>query len=38
MPPSFAAAAMLPNGDVLITGGYGNGSGAKPAAWIYTLR
>ena len=31
----FAAAALLPNGSVVITGGYGNTDEATTAAWIY---
>jgi hypothetical protein len=34
--PLFAAATLLLDGRVLITGGYGLHSYARPAAWIYT--
>jgi len=35
---SFSAVATLPNGSVLITGGYGNGTGARASAWLFTPR
>jgi hypothetical protein len=35
LPGQFSAAATLPNGRVLITGGYGQGRGARANAWIY---
>lgn len=31
----FSATALLPNGRVLITGGYGNGAGPRALAWEY---
>lgn len=33
---SFSAVAALSDGSVLITGGYGNGTGARASAWLYT--
>jgi hypothetical protein len=33
---SFSAVAALPGGQVLITGGYGNGQGPGPGAWIFS--
>jgi hypothetical protein len=38
LPGSFAAAVALASGAVLITGGYGNGSGPRASAWLYTPR
>lgn len=38
LPGSFSAAAALADGSVLITGGYGNGAGARAGAWLYTPR
>jgi hypothetical protein len=35
---SFSAAVRLESGAVLITGGYGDGSGARANAWMYTPR
>jgi hypothetical protein len=35
MAGQFSAAALLPNGGALITGGYGNGSGPRASAWLY---
>jgi hypothetical protein len=35
MPGQFSAAAPLPDGGVLITGGYGQGHGPRASAWIY---
>lgn len=35
MPGLFSAAALLPGGDVLITGGYGRGRGPATQAWRY---
>jgi hypothetical protein len=32
---SFSAVAALADGSVLITGGYGNGTGARASAWLY---
>jgi hypothetical protein len=32
---SFSAVASLDDGSVLITGGYGNGTGARASAWLY---
>jgi hypothetical protein len=32
---NFSAAARLTNGQVLIAGGYGNGTGARSAAWLF---
>lgn len=32
----FSTAAPLPDGRVLITGGYGNGTGPRASAWLYT--
>ena len=32
----FSAGAPLPDGRVLVTGGYGGGRGAQPQAWVYT--
>ncbi|MGH7555464.1 MAG: hypothetical protein ACREMQ_20890, partial [Longimicrobiales bacterium] len=31
----FSAAALLGNGQVLITGGYGSGQGPTASAWLY---
>jgi hypothetical protein len=31
----FSASALMPNGRVLITGGYGNGAGPRALAWEY---
>ncbi len=31
----FSAAAVLPGGRILVTGGYGDGKGPGPTAWIY---
>lgn len=31
----FSAAALLPSGGALITGGYGNGGGPRSSAWLY---
>lgn len=36
MAGQFAAAALLPNGRVLITGGYGGGTGPRASAWVFT--
>ena len=36
MAGQFAAAAMLPDGRVLITGGYGEGTGPRASAWVFT--
>jgi hypothetical protein len=38
LPGSFSAAAALGDGSVLITGGYGNGAGARAGAWIFSPR
>lgn len=35
MAGQFSAAAALPTGAVLITGGYGNGTGPRSSAWLY---
>jgi hypothetical protein len=35
MAGQFSASAALSGGRVLITGGYGQGSGPRPGAWIY---
>lgn len=35
MAGQFAAAAVLPSGGALITGGYGNGGGPRASAWVY---
>jgi len=35
MAGQFAAAAPLPKGGALITGGYGNGTGPRATAWVY---
>jgi hypothetical protein len=35
MAGQFSAAAPLPGGGVLITGGYGNGTGPRASAWVY---
>jgi hypothetical protein len=32
---SFSAVARLADGSVLITGGYGNGTGSRSSAWLY---
>lgn len=32
---SFSAVTVLPNGEAIITGGYGQGSGATNAAWLF---
>jgi len=37
-PGSLSAAVTLASGAVLITGGYGNGSGPRASAWLYTPR
>ena len=36
LPGSFSGAVTLSGGAVLITGGYGNGSGPRASAWLYT--
>jgi hypothetical protein len=33
---SFSAVTVLPNGEAIITGGYGQGFGATNAAWLFT--
>ena len=33
----FSAVALLRSGGALITGGYGNGGGPRPSAWLYRL-
>ena len=33
---SFSAVTVLPNGEAIITGGYGQGSGATNSAWLFT--
>jgi len=35
MAGSFSAAARLSNGQVLVTGGYGNGTGPRRSAWLF---
>jgi hypothetical protein len=35
MAGQFSAAAPLPGGGALITGGYGNGGGPRALAWVY---
>lgn len=35
MAGQFSAAAPLPNGGALITGGYGGGTGPRASAWVY---
>ena len=35
LPGNFSAAAKLGNGQVLIAGGYGNGTGARKSAWLF---
>ena len=35
MAGQFSAAALLKSGGALITGGYGNGGGARSSAWLY---
>lgn len=35
MAGQFSAAAALPSGGALITGGYGNGTGPRSSAWVY---
>ncbi|MEO7362316.1 MAG: kelch repeat-containing protein [Gemmatimonadaceae bacterium] len=35
MAGQFSAAAMLSDGRVLITGGYGNGTGPRASSWLY---
>jgi hypothetical protein len=38
MPGSFSAVALLADGSVLITGGYGNGMNVRASAWVYGAR
>ncbi len=35
MAGQFSASALLPDGNVLITGGYGGGTGPRSSAWLY---
>ena len=37
MAGQFSAVAQLSDGNVLITGGYGNGGGPRSSAWLYRL-